>query len=241
MRTKYIYRFLSLVFVLLFLTGVLETKAMNTGFATEDFTEEKKAQIMENIDITLFTTTPQKRGILCFDVNEKGMIAVYQEHSDNKEVCIYTSQGEFLYGYSIKTNGSIRVEWDNENINVLFVRGGILASVDPKGNILDLKEVPSTVENSIYLLDLESTYRKVGETKYRIRNDQGLILNVLTFSFSQIVVMDPDGTERIIYDINTEQLIKKILILILISICVTTVIVGIVREFKKAQHKNNGE
>ena len=105
MRTKYIYRFLSLVFVLLFLTGVLETKAMNTGFATEDFTEEKKAQVMENIDITLFTTTPQKRGILCFDVNEQGMIAISMEHGlRKKEICVYSSQGEFLYGYAFRAN-----------------------------------------------------------------------------------------------------------------------------------------
>ena len=234
MKCRRVYFFLFLLFFVSSLVSVMKVKAMNTGFSTEEMSEDDKAVFLKNVTITLVKTPPVKKGIMQFDVNEEGMIAICQDNSDDKEVCVYSSQGEFLYGYSIKTTGSIYVEWDHENLNIFFVRGGTLVALDPDGNIIDIKDVPSTVDNSIYSNALESTHKTVGDTKYRIRNDQGFILNVLTFSFSQIVVTDPDGTERIIYDINTEQIIKKIVFLPLISIAVAIVIVGIVRECKKA-------
>ncbi|MBQ7636207.1 MAG: hypothetical protein IJS80_02750 [Lachnospiraceae bacterium] len=232
MKCRRIYLFLLIPLLMVFFANIAKAKAMHTGFSTEEMSEEDKAAFLKSVTITRLRTPPQKKGILQFDVNEQGMIAVCQGSHD--EICVYSALGEFLYGYSIKTTGAIYVEWDHENLNIFFIRGETVVSLDPDGNIIDIKDVPSTVDNSIYLNALESTHRTIGDTKYRIRNDQGFILNVLTFSFSQIVVTDPDGTERIIYDINTEQIIKKIVFLPLISIAVAIVIVGIVRECKKA-------
>ena len=236
MRHKSIVLLLSLTFFIAFFAHGINAKAMHTGFDTEEMSEEDKTIFLKNVSITLFKTAPEKRGIQQFDVNEQGMIAVCQEHFGKKEVCIYNAQGEFLYGYSFNTSGSFRVEWDRENINILFVRGGTLVSVDPDGTIVDMKDVPSTSRNSSYSLDLESTRRTVGETQYRIRNHMG-ILNLLASSYSQIVVTDPTGTERMIYDVNADQLIRTIVVLILIISLITITVVGLVREFKKAQRE----
>ena len=231
MKRKRAYLVMLISLLMVFFADITKAKAMHTGFSTEEMSTEDQAAFLDAVTITLLKTPPAKKEIMQFDVNEHGMIAVCQGSSE--EICVYSSQGEFIYGYSIKTHGSICAEWDNELINILFIRGGILVSVDPNGNIVDIKDVPSTVDNSIYLQNLKFTRRKVGNTKYWIRNDHGLILNALTFSFSQIVVTDPDGTERISYDINAEQLIKKIIVLALISALIAIVIVVIVRTFKK--------
>ena len=205
---------------------------MNTGFDTEELSEETKERILSYINLTLLETAPRKRGIQCFDVNEQGMIAIYQEHSfigRKKEICVYSSQGEFLYGYAFRTDGSIAVEWDHENLNIYFVRGDELMSLDKNGNVLDMKNVPITKKNDSYKNDLLYTFKRtVGDTTYQIRNDQGPILNFLTASFSQIVVTDPDGTERIIYDINEEERNKKVVIFILIGTFVTLAVAGLI-------------
>lgn len=235
MKCKYGYLLLSLMLSIVFYINVINGKAMNTVFTTEELSEEEKTAFMNSIIIIPLKTAPEKRGILQFDVNEQGLIAVRQQKSQ-EEVCIYTSQGVFLYGYSFKCKGSICVEWDYENINILFVRDNIIVSVDPNGNIIDMKSISSTADNSIYENALHTTRRTVGDTTYLIRNDMGVILNVLTVSFSQIVVTDASGTERIIYDVNTTQLIKKVVFLIFLSTFIAVAIIVIVRQFKKLQH-----
>ena len=129
---------------------------MNTGFDTEELSEEKKERILSYIGLTFLETAPRKRGIRCFDVNEQGMVAVTQEHGfQSKEICVYSSQGEFLYGYAFKTYGSICVEWDRENVNIYFIRSDELISLDSKGNVLDMKNVPITKKNDGYKRSVE--------------------------------------------------------------------------------------
>ena len=243
MKAKHLYT-LVFVFFILFasLFRSIDVEAMHTGFDTEELSEDIKARILSYIHLTLLETAPKKRGIRCFDVNEQGMVAVSQEYGlQSKEICVYSSQGEFLYGYAFRADGNIAVEWDHENLNIYFVRGDELMSVDKNGNVLDMKNVPTTKKNDGYKNGLLYTFqRTVGDTTYQIRNDQGLILNVLSFSFSQIVVTDPDGTERIIYDVNETERSRKTVIIILIGTFVIHVIAGLtvytvihVKQFNK--------
>ena len=101
-------------------------------------------------------------------------------------------------------------------------------SLDRSGNVLDIKDIPTTIRNDRYENDLLYTFKRtVGDTTYQIRNDQGPILNFLTTYLSQIVVTDSDGTERIIYDVNETERSKKALILIIITVIVVHVIAGL--------------
>ena len=247
---KWLNLLLPFILLTIFLTNTIEVKAMHTGFDTEELSEETKERIISYIQLTLLETAPENRGIRCFDVNEHGMIAVTQEHGlRKKEICVYSSQGEFLYGYAFRTDGIIAVEWDHDNLNILFVRGGELMSLDRSGNILDIKDIPTTIKNNRYENELLYTFKRtVGDTTYQIRNDQGPILNFQTTSFSQIVVTDPDGTERIIYDVNETERNKKIVVFILIGIFVVHVVGGLivftvfsVKYFRKLRKLWNGE
>ena len=199
MKLKRTCSFLIVVLLILFSKNTMNVAAMNTGFSTEKLPEEPENVFLSNINLSFVRKEPEKRGILCFDVNEQGMIAICQSHFDNKTICIYTSRGEFLYGYTLNCSQSICVEWDEMALNVYFVRSDVIISLDSNGSILDIKAVQDTVDNNSYRNSLlYSTRKTIDDATYLIRNDMG-ILNWIAPSYSQIVTINAIGTELIIY------------------------------------------
>lgn len=237
MRLKYCYSIL-LVFIVYMFISVVDVKAMNTGFLTEELSEEIKTTFLSNVSVSSLKTEPVKRGVGCFDVNQMGMIAVGQNGSQGKEVCVYTPQGEYLYGYTFNCNQSFGVEWDGDDLNIYFVRSDIIISLDSVGNVLDIKGVQNSIENNTYVNHfIHSTKRKIGDTEYIIRNDMG-VLNRLAASYSQIIVKNSAGTERIIYDVNSTQLTNMIVIIAIVSMFVFIAIAIIARQFIKLRRGN---
>ena len=237
MKFKRIYLLISFVLLIVISTNAIEVNAMDTEFSTEELSEETKTTFVSSINVSSLRAEPEKKGVRCFDVNEQGMIAVGQNDSQCKAICVYTSQGEFLYGYTFDCNQSFCVEWDEQHINVYFIRSDVIISLDSDGNILDIKRVQDTIDNNSYSNSLlYSTTRTVGNTTYLIRNDMG-IFNWLASSFSQIVTIDATGTESIIYDVNTMQLTKMIVTVSLICVFVLVAIAVIVWQFIKTGDK----
>ena len=93
MKLKQKYLLLSFLLLIFSFINVIDVNAMNTGFLTEELSEEIKTTFVSNINISPLKEEPVKREVLCFDVNEQGMIAVGQKGSQKKEVCVYTPQG----------------------------------------------------------------------------------------------------------------------------------------------------
>ena len=241
MRIKRSSLCISLVLMLLLLIGTVKAGALNTGLSTEELSQEKIDTFLSNTSIKLLTSEPEKRDFLYFDVNEQGLIAICQDASSSSisdKVCIYNTAGEFVYGYAFQYTGSFRVEWDNENINILFIRSSVVLSLDSGGNVLDIKGVQDIVDNSRYInYKLESSRKVVGDKTYTIRNDMW-ILNWVALSYSQVVVVDIDGTESIIYDVNTEQLIRTIVILCFVIAFISIVVVVLVRQIIKLNRED---
>lgn len=238
MKFKLIYLLLSFVLLIVISTNAIEANAMNTGFSTEELSEETKNMFISNISISPLKAEPAKKDILCFDVNEQGMIAIGQKDSQRKEVCVYTSQGEFLYGYTFNCTQSFCVEWDEQYVNIYFVRSDVIISLDSDGNILDAKKTLDTIDNNSYINSLLfSTTRTVGNTTYLIRNDMG-IFNWIAPSFSQIVTIDETGTESIIYDVNSMQFTKMIITTSFIFVFVLVAIAVIIGHFIKLRRGN---
>ena len=201
--------------LLVFFTNALEVSALNTGFETKEMTEKEKETFFSNCSISSVKTPPTKGGIRCFDVNEDGLIAIGMGFGE-KTVCVYTSQGEFLYGYTFEGGQSFGVEWDGEYINIYFVRSDVIISLDSEGNVLDAKIVKNAKDNNTHRSTLlHSTKRTVHDTTYLIRNDMG-VFNWIALSYSQVVVVDVNGVERIIYDVNSTQLVKTIVLFVFV-------------------------
>lgn len=235
MKLKRGWRFLIVLFLCLLTTNVIEISGMNTGFSTEAMPEEKQTAFVSNISMLRLTQEPAKKGIQCFDVNEHGMIAVVQESTRGKDVCVYNTQGEFMYGYSFDCGQSIGVEWDYEHINVYFVRSDVIVAIDSDGNIVAVNKVHDTIDNNAHKNDLlYATSRIVDDTTYLIRNDMG-VLNWIAPSFSQVVVMDGSGTENIIYDVNSAQLVQMIVIVCVVFAMVAYAVVCIIWSADKGK------
>ena len=221
---------------ILVVNGV-EAYAMDTGFSTEELTGKEKT-FVSNVCITPLMSTPTKKSILCFDVNEQGMIAVGQAGNTGKEICIYDAAGIFLYGYTFNCSQSFAVELNDNCVNIYFVRSDVIISLDSNGNILDIKKVQDTTNNNAYRTDLlYSTSRIVGEYTYLIRNDMG-ILNGIATTYSQIVTIDSAGTEQIIYDVNSTQFATVVTMTVGILLLTAVVGVVIIGQFVKSKKRN---
>ena len=59
--------------------------------------KDEQESVIEGACINVFDTEPEKRKILCFDVNESGLIALGTETENNKSICVYTENMVFLY------------------------------------------------------------------------------------------------------------------------------------------------
>ena len=235
---KRFYRcFVVMIVLFVFCHCTPAASAMNTGFSTEQKSEEKKETFISNIELSFVEEEPDKTSIVCFDVNSDGMIAIGQASFEQKRVCVYSSEGDFQYGYTFHSSGDIGVEWDGNNLNIYFVRSSVIISVDPDGEILDVLDVPDSSENNSYKNHfIDSTERTVGDTTYTIRNDMG-IFNWCASSYSQLVVTDAAGKETLLYDVNSAQLAKYLTVCFLVVIVFLIILVLAIGSAKAGKAK----
>lgn len=237
MRLKRISLLLLSVIILVSFSNTIEANAMNTGFKTNHLETEEKTLFISNANILLIDAEPAKKSITCFDVNSNRLIAIGQDTLDRKTICIYSSEGVFQYGYTFSCSGDFGVEWDEENLNIYFVRSNMIASVTPSGEILDVFEVQNTAENNSYVNHfIHSTERIIDGTKYYIENNMG-ILNLFVPAYSQIITEDTVGARSVIYDVSSAQLSSVLTTVGIVSVFVVIAILAIVWQFIKLKHK----
>ena len=203
MKFKYLITF-ALLFVCIIGCGI-NAMAMETGFVTEEVSEEDKEKFKNKRTFTLVTLEPEKESIICFAVSDDGLIALGIDKFSlisKQAVYIYNSDGEFQYGYTFDDYGAFGIEFNGDCLDIYFVRSELIYTVDRSGEIVNIRRAPSSRENSKYYIDVvDSTTKKIGETTYTIRNDLGAFRNLFTTSYSQVVLTNGD-VENIIYDVS---------------------------------------
>lgn len=238
MKVKRSCFFLLFVFIFVIFTSAMKVNAMHTGFKTNELSSEEKDMFISNINVLSIDEEPVKKAITCFDVNSNHLIAVGQNSSDRKTICVYSGEGDFQYGYTFNCSGDFGVEWDEENLNIFFVRSSVIVSVTPKGEVLDAFEVQNTIENNSYVNHfIHATKTEIDNYEYYIRNNMGL-LNLFAPSYSQIIVKDSTGAESIIYDVSSMQLTKTIVTISLICVFVIVAVAVVIWQFIKLRRGN---
>ena len=228
---KYIISFLCLLSLLIF--GGVVALAMDTELTTEELPEDRINTILESVNIRTLSSEPSKSAIDCFDVNENGLIAVGCSIANNKTVCIYTSDGVYQCGFVFTTLGDFYVELIENVLNIYLVRGDTAISINFSGEIESVREIQNTSANNFYqMYILGSTSRKIGDAEYIIRNDMG-IFNIFASSYSQLTVKSNNGDERIIYDVNSTQLVFMIISVLGIAIFISVIVICVIRQSKK--------
>ena len=239
MKNKRNCLFMLIVLIPVLFANPIKVNAVNTGFDTNDLPDERKDSNLSYIDLSLTNNEPAKKPIDCFAVNEDGLIAIGFSRFEKRIVCVYTSDGVFQYGYIFKDMGAFGLEWDNENLNIYLVRGGIIISVTPSGEVVDVLEIQDTQSNNEYSNELlYSTKRTIGNTEYSIESDIGAFLDFFAPSYSQIVITNENGERSIIYDVNDEQLFNMVLIITGFTAMFCLCAVLGYKEFRK--HKYGG-
>ena len=210
----------------------------NKKLTQAEIDANEKETFLNNVYFSVIETEPTKTTMQCFDVNEKGLIAIGTGSalSSSKKIIIYDIDGNFQKGLQFNCSGSFGLEWINNNLNVYFVRSDVAVSCDLNGNITSIKKIDNTKENNSYWNKVINSQSCIfSDGKLLMKNDMGAF-SVFASSYSQLVFVDQQGQETIIYDVSTTQKSSTIIIVVLvvcfISIIVGTAISGMVR-FKK--------
>ena len=210
----------------------LISNAYNTGFSTDELTDETKFTFLNNINFIRINAEPQKRKIECFDAGYNNVAVGFSE-SDNKTVCIYNTQGEFQYGYRFKTNGEFAVELDEYNLIICFVRSDILIKVNSYGDIIDVKKIQDTTENNMLWNEmLYSTEKTMNRSKYILDNK----IDFFSSSYSHLIVIDEYGNESVIYTADSYQIAEKT-VAIFAVLLLAFLIVSRIRADKNTDNK----
>ena len=228
------------IVLLLFLLigGGAEVLAMNTGFSTEPLSEDDIDTFLKNVNISVIEEEPKKRAIDCFAVNDDGIIAIGCSDSENKTVCIYTSEGEFQYGYRFECSGNFGVGFDKSILNIYFVRSDVAVAVNPDGGVKSIHKIKNTPENNVYWNNyVFLTRQKIRDVEYVLKNDIG-VFNLFASSYSQLIITDESGKENIIYDVSSEQFLNMLVAFIgaLVFMCLVASVV--IREVIKLKRGN---
>lgn len=164
------------------------------------------------------------------------MIALAFESTTNKLIKVYDADMKFQYAYSFNEPGTYGIEWDSQNVLICFVRGDYIVSVDPYGNIVELKRIKDTDNNdSNWYRNIFATGKKVDKEIYRLSN-VGL-LRFFGGSYSQLVKTDADGIETILYNENDQQLLNIVFAIIFILIFTAIVVFPIIKYIKNAREQ----
>ena len=233
-----------IIAILLFLSvmtgAVQQVYAMNTAFSTERLSEEEEEKFLANVNISVLMDEPQKRKIECFDVKENGLVVIGTSEENRKFVGVYSEEGSFQYGYEFKCDGTFGVEWNENNINIYFVRGDVAVTLNPMDEIESIFRIQNTEENNDYWHHhVFVTKRTVGDTTYMLKNDAG-VFNLFASSYSKLVATRGDGEETIVYDVGTSRLPEMLVKFIGVIIFILIVVLVIRKEILKLRDSSSG-
>lgn len=230
--------FVSLLLLFLLINeGGIVVSAFNTGFFVEPLPEHNMDMLRKNINIRMLSDEPEKRPIDHFAVNADGKIAIVCSDFESKTICVYTSAGDFQYGYSFQCDGTVGVEWNENNINIYLARSSVIFSVSPNGVILDIFKVPDSTDNNTYTNHfIYSNERTIENTVYTLKNDQG-VFNLFASSYSQLAVKNAGEEEKIIYDVSSTQFSKALIVFIGSFVFICIVATGVIWQFIKLNRR----
>ncbi len=237
---RYVKYCLTMLLLIFLLNKNMLVSAKDAGFTMEEFVEDEHSTFLSKFHISLLNVEPPKRPIDCFDVNEKGMIAVGFDasfSSKKRTICIYSSDGIFQYGYQFDDYGIFGVEWDEDRLIIYLVRSNIAVVVNKEGVVEEFAEIKNTAENhSYWRKSVFLTKRVVGDTEYALKNEMG-IFNLFASGYSQMIVTNAEGKARVIFDVNAAYFTNMVAVFVGVLIFGGIVVFGVVREFMKQKRK----
>lgn len=227
------------VILLFLLPNNLNVCASTTyGFETENLSENEINQIWQNINVTSSPDSVSldsiRLPIVSFDVSENGMILL--GFKENKVAVI--DENKVLNFFQFSNDGSFYVQWKDNNILLLLVRGSIIVEFSLNGQLVNMIQADdsSTQNNTLWNQIAKKDHVNIGEVTYCVKNDMGL-LNIIAPSYSQLVKTDADGNMVTIYDVSSAYTTKFVTIFIAMILFVVFVVLFLILQFKKLKQR----
>lgn len=229
MKAKRVITLFAVILLLMLFTFNVNGVSFNSEIVTESVSEEERNSLVSGTDISLLNSGIARKSIACFDVNERGLIAIGFDAQPRPEIHIYDNEGTFLYGYSFNCNGSFGIEFVGDNIAIYFVRGEYIHIYDHTGTNLDVRRVLNVAQNESWVSNIiDPTLKTVGGDHYRLERDIGLS----TRSYSRLVKTDGQGHQTVIYDVSAEHNFRFAVISIFVIAFVTMFIIQFSKKLR---------
>ena len=210
------------------------------GLNTEEYPEDSFAELIDRLNIRRITARPKEALMIeCFDVNDKEMIVMGSSDSTKKTIQVYNIEGQFLYGFKFESDGSIGVEWiENDYIAIYYVRSDFVVIINSDGEIINILDILNDGANSKRIQEVSSAGKRMIDGKIYVPRNRAGFLNWFLSSYGELIVIDEQGQEHTIYDRSSFQTGRAIGMFVFIGIFITIVVVGVTKEFVKL-NKNN--
>lgn len=229
---------------LLIPSGILTAQASTTyGFEATDLSENKINGIWQNIDVKVLSNISLndiKSSIVTFDISKNGLILLgFESLKSEKKVAIVDDEKNVLKLLEFSTYGSFYLQWKENNILLLLVRGSIIVEISQDGQLVNMISVDmeSTTNNSLWHKILAKRKINMGGSTYYIRN-KWAILNYMKSAYSQLVKKDSQGNETILYDVDIVQAKRTTLFVMIVIIYFLYLAVSVYRDYKNNAFKN---
>ena len=169
----------------------------------------------------------------CFDVRYDHMLVVGAKEGETAVIAVYDETGKFQYGFEKEELGNFKVMWNGDNIAYYSIRGDYLCTISEDGEILDLRSVVNSTENSVYTTKvLESRTRTVGTSTYHMSTGKRIDFS-LSGAYKIITRTEADGTTTIIYDASADRQSRNTKILLYFLIGSPLLAIGCIKGIQR--------
>ncbi len=203
---------------------------------TEPMDEETALEGYNNLGISPFTEPlPANAEIVGFDVSDDELILVgYCDRGENK-IAVYDSQFCFQTGFAFDYDAAYHVQWNDHNIQIIFVRGSVCLEVRQNGGFVRGCYIRrNDSHNDAFFHDLvKKNTCVVNHVVYRATHGD-IPLNLLAGgNYLKLVRIYPDGREEILYDASAMNTVKVLFFAAMIVFVFLFILFRILQENKK--------
>lgn len=237
-------KILSISFVILILINICFFNVYATniyGFESTELSNNDVNRIWDNIEIKNVTDIASVENmyspIVSFDVSAKGNIVLGLK--DNL-IMILDSDNHITECFRFITNGSFYVQWKDNNILLFLIRSSVIVEFSTYGQLVNMvKFDDNSIKNNCMLNDMSKKNTiSIDDSVYQIKNPKSLFY-LFSSSYSQLIKIDSQGKNVVIYDITSIQTLRLVLLYLFILLFITLVVLIIVKKCIHYKRKNN--
>lgn len=196
------------------------------GLEFYDITDEDRLRVLERLSLVAVEEEYADLAIECFDVRGDGMIALWFERPrGGKYVAVLKPDGAFAYGFAFQGTGSFLLDWMEDGLGIIRVRGAQRIVVDEAGSCIRLESMKTNTALSRYENALREPVRRHGDTAWLLRNDHPL--SFLAVHYGRLVRIDAQGNESILHDASFMAAGGSLMVAVVILFVVACVIVDL--------------